>query len=194
MGQETQDFRHLIGDVEPLRRGQGRADPGHRRRSPSEAQLARRRDAEAAGEESNFLTDDFVEPLGAWDPLSYRGDGIQTGVMDRLRQGGYAPQAQLHLIKVPLERCRRELFGFIRDAEAHDLRCLLIVHGRGSRDDSPANLRRAYLDKWLRQFASVQAFASAQSRHGGLGATYVLLRKSERARAANRERQQKRRG
>jgi hypothetical protein len=34
----------------------------------------------------------------------------------------------------------------------------------------------------------VQAFHSAQPRHGGTGAVYVLLRKSERQKQLNRER------
>ena len=53
---------------------------------------------------------------------------------------------------------------------------------------------RSYVAKWLMQFDEVQAYTSAQPAHGGIGATYVMLRKSERARARNRERQQKRRG
>ena len=71
---------------------------------------------------------------------------------------------------------------------------MLIVHGRGQQIDSPANVLRSYLAKWLIQFEEVQAYVSAQQVDGGLGATWVMLRKSERARAENRERQQKRRG
>ncbi|MDX5376384.1 MAG: Smr/MutS family endonuclease, partial [Halomonas sp.] len=94
----------------------------------------------------------------------------------------------------PLAECRRALPPFIHEAYAHDLRSLLIVHGRGREIDSPANVLRSYLVKWLAQFDEVQAFVSAQQADGGLGATWVMLRKSDRARADNRERQQKRRG
>ncbi|MFD2189979.1 DNA endonuclease SmrA [Pistricoccus aurantiacus] len=190
----NQEFRHLMDDVQPLSKGQERADVKKNQQAPSEAQLARRQNAEALGDETNFLSDDFVELIGAHDPMEYRRDGIQIGVLEKLRHGGYPPEARLHLIKMPLHECRREIFRFIRDAYQHELRSLLLVHGRGREDDSRANVLRSYVAKWLVQFDEVQAYSSAPAQQGGLGATLVMLRKSERARAANRERQQKRRG
>ncbi|MCE8019081.1 DNA endonuclease SmrA [Halomonas sp. MCCC 1A11036] len=191
---EDQDFRALIGDVKPLRSHANRADPGQRRPRPTEAQLARRESAQAELARDNFLSDDFVELLPPFDPIEFRRDGIQQGVVDRLRHGGYPAQSRLHLLRRPLTDCRRALPPFIHEAYAHDLRSLLVVHGRGQESDSPANVLRSYLAKWLAQFEEVQAFVSAQQADGGLGATWVMLRKSERARAENRERQQKRRG
>lgn len=189
------DFRNLLGnDIRPLAKGRDKADIGSSSRPPSEAQMARRASAEAENVTNNFLTDEFVDLLPHHDPIEFRRDGIQTGVIDRLRHGGYAPEARLHLLKQPVRTCRSDLFTFIRDALAHDLRCLLIVHGRGKALDSHANVVRSYVAKWLAQFEEVQAYSSAQPTHGGIGATYVMLRKSERARARNRERQQKRRG
>ncbi|MDI5932931.1 DNA endonuclease SmrA [Halomonas kalidii] len=188
------DFRALMGDVRPLARARNRADPGHAARGPSEAQLARRESAAAEPQGRDFLSDDFVDLLPPFDPLEYRRDGIQQGVVDRLRHGGYAAQAQLHLLRRPLEECRRALPPFIREARDHDLRSVLIIHGRGREIDSAPNVLRSYLAKWLAQFEEVQAYVSAGQADGGLGATWVMLRKSERARSANRERQQKRRG
>lgn len=191
---EDQDFRAMVGDVKPLRRSTNRASPGQRRSQPTEAQLARRESAQAEFSGDSFLSDDFVELLPPFDPVEFRRDGIQQGVADRLRHGGYPAQSRLHLLRRPLAECRRALPPFIHEAYAHDLRSLLIVHGRGRQIDSPANVLRSYLAKWLAQFDEVQAFVSAQQADGGLGATWVMLRKSERARADNRERQQKRRG
>ncbi|MGQ4879843.1 DNA endonuclease SmrA [Billgrantia sp. LNSP4103-1] len=191
---DDQDFRALMGDVKPLRRSANRANPGQRRTRPTEAQLARRESAQAQFGQDSFLSDDFVELLLPFDPIEYRRDGIQQGVVDRLRHGGYPAQSRLHLLRRPLAECRRALPPFIREAYAHDLRSVLIVHGRGTEIDSPANVLRSYLAKWLAQFDEVQACVSAQQADGGLGATWVMLRKSERARAENRERQQKRRG
>ncbi|MFQ3787400.1 DNA endonuclease SmrA [Halomonas sp. A29] len=191
---EEQDFRALMGDVKPLCRSANRADPGPRRSRPTEAQLARRESAQEELGQDSFLSDDFVELLPPFDPIEFRRDGIQQGVADRLRQGGYPAQSRLHLLRRPPAECRRVLPQFIHEAYAHDLRSLLIVHGRGHEIDSPANVLRSYLAKWLNQFEVVQAYVSAQQADGGLGATWVMLRKSERARADNRERQQKRRG
>ena len=194
MNMMDREFRRQMGDVRPLAKGKDRAQVSQGPKGPTEAQMARRDAAQKAAEGGNFLSDDFVELAGCHDPLEYRRDGIQLGVVERLRHGGYPPEAYLHLQRRPLADCRRELFGFIRDAHAQGLRSLMVVHGRGREDDSPANVLRSYLAKWLGQFEEVQAYASAPAPQGGLGATLVMLRKSERARANNRERQQKRRG
>ncbi|WP_434985666.1 DNA endonuclease SmrA [Vreelandella zhaodongensis] len=190
---DEMDFSALVGDVKPLPK-HNRADTGTQRQRPTEAQLARRESAEERLEERNFLSDDFVDLLPPFDPMEYRREGIQQGVVDKLKHGGYSVQAQLYLLRRPLAECRRMLFPFIQDAYAHDLRSVLIVHGRGRKIDSPANILRSYLAKWLSQFEEVQAYVSAQSSEGGLGATWVMLRKSDRAKSNNRERQQKRRG
>ncbi|GAA3908845.1 DNA endonuclease SmrA [Halomonas cibimaris] len=187
------DFAAMVGEVTPLKRD-NRADPGKAPPDSADAGQARRDAAEQDVSERNFLSDDFVELLAPNDPMAYRQNGIQQGVADRLRHGGYPAQAQLHLLRLPLTECRRQLFAFIEEAGSSDLRAVLIVHGRGREIDSPANVLRSYIAKWLPQFDRVQAYASAQPADGGLGATWVMLRKSPRARANNRERQQKRRG
>ncbi|HCW48188.1 MAG TPA: DNA endonuclease SmrA, partial [Erwiniaceae bacterium] len=50
----------------------------------------------------------------------------------------------------------------------------------------------SYLARWLQQFEDVQAFCIAQPQHGGSGAIYVGMRKTEKARLDNRERHAKR--
>ncbi|GHB09096.1 DNA endonuclease SmrA [Salinicola rhizosphaerae] len=193
---DQQAFRQALGnDVRPLTKGNGKASLGQRRSAPSEAQLARRQSAATGTEdERDFLSDEFVDLVGAHDPIEFRRDGIQIGVLERLRHGGYAAEGRLHIMRMPIIDCRREVFRFLRDAFEHDLRSLLIVHGRSSTDEGKANVVRSYLHHWLQQFEQVQAFSSAPPQQGGLGATLVMLRKSERARAQNREQQQKRRG
>ncbi|WDA23515.1 Smr/MutS family protein [Aeromonas hydrophila] len=74
-----------------------------------------------------------------------------------------------------------------------DIRCLLILHGKGERS-TPRALLKSYVSAWLPQLPAVMAMHSAERRHGGGGALYVLLRKSERKKAENRERHQKRLG
>lgn len=193
---DDQAFRQALGnDVRPLTKGRDKAAIGKRRGHPSESQLARRESAQRiAGDERDFLSDEFVDLVGAHDPIEFRRDGIQLGVLERLRHGGYAAEARLHIMRMPVIECRRSVAAFLREAYAHDLRSVLIVHGRSNEDDGKANVVRSYLRHWLVQFEQVQAFSSAPPQQGGLGATFVMLRKSERARAQNRERQQKRRG
>lgn len=132
-GHDDIDFKTMMGDVQPLRRSQNRADAGHRPAAPTESQIARRRHALSGNDGADGLSDDFVDLVPPYDPLEFRRDGIQIGVMERLRQGGYPVQASLHLLRRPLYECRASLPQFIRDAYAADLRSVLIVHGAAER-------------------------------------------------------------
>ncbi|MGJ8513249.1 DNA endonuclease SmrA [Carnimonas bestiolae] len=183
---ERRLFEREMSGVEPI--AQRSNVRHHTPKAPSEAQLARRQHATAGNTDDNFLSDEFVELVAADEPLRYRRDGIQRGLLDKLAHGGYLVESQLNVQRRPLSDVRRELFGFIRDAQAHQLRSLLIIHGRGRRDDSHATIVRSYMAKWLAQFECVQAFCSAAPRLGGLGATQIVLSKSEAARHHTRER------
>jgi DNA-nicking Smr family endonuclease len=63
---------------------------------------------------------------------------------------------------------------------AQGKRCVLVVHGRGRSSESEPVLKEALLE-WLAEPPAserVLAFTSARGRDGGVGATYVLLRRS----------------
>jgi DNA-nicking Smr family endonuclease len=147
---------------------------------------------EAAQQETigdkNFLTEEYVDLLGPFDPIEYKKDGVQEGVYKRLKQGRYPVDAALNLQKKPVERCRAEVFQFIEDCHKHDIRVAMITVGRGESIDSLPCVVKSYLARWLPQFPQVIAINSAQKTHGGLGAIYVLLKKSEKQKAINRDR------
>jgi DNA-nicking Smr family endonuclease len=84
-----------------------------------------------------------------------------------------------------VEQARKEVYDFIREAVQYDLRTVLIVHGKGQHSGAP--LLKSYLNKWLPELGQVLAFSSAQKQHGGLGAVYVMLAKSEAKKQENRE-------
>ena len=140
----------------------------------------------------NFLTTGFLEIIPLAAPLEFKREGLQTGVLDKLRHGKYKQEASLNLIRQPVEKCRQMLFAYIQEAKKDGLRNLLIVHGKGRDDESHANIVRSYLARWLVEFEDVQAFCSAMPHHGGSGACYVALKKSEQAKAENWERHAKR--
>jgi len=201
---ERRLFEREMADVTPLPKHsstaahatpQSNARPGSPGlNTPTESQLARRVSATESRDEHNFLSDEFVDLLRHDEPISYRKEGIQTGLLQKLEHGHYSVESQLNLLGTSLHQCRNDVFNFIRDAQHHQLRSLMIIHGRGQKDDSKANIIRSYVVKWLNQFDEVQAYCSAQARLGGLGATCVVLKKSEKARQKNRERHLNRRG
>ncbi|MGZ0750397.1 DNA endonuclease SmrA [Kluyvera sichuanensis] len=140
----------------------------------------------------NFLTTGFLDIVPLATPLEFKREGLQTGVLDKLRLGKYSQQASLNLLHQPVEKCRQSLFAFIHQAQKENLRNVLIIHGKGKEDNSHANIIRSYLARWLTEFDDVQAFCSALPHHGGSGACYVALRKSEAAKQENWERHAKR--
>ncbi|WP_342320797.1 DNA endonuclease SmrA [Kosakonia sp. BYX6] len=140
----------------------------------------------------NFLTTDFLDIIPLDTPLEFRREGLQNGVIDKLRLGKYPQQASLNLLRQPVEQCRQALFRFMYQCRQDGLRNLLIIHGKGREDNSHPNIVRSYLARWLSEFDDVQAFCVALPHHGGSGACYVALRKSEQAKHENWERHAKR--
>lgn len=137
------------------------------------------------------LAGEPVELLAPLAELSFRRAGVQHGVFRNLRLGKYSLDARLDLHRLTVERARREVYQFVQDCVAHDVRSALITHGKGEGRDKPA-LLKSYLAHWLPQMDEVLAFHSAQKQHGSYGATYVLLRKSEHKKLDNRERHSRR--
>ena len=155
---------------------------------PTPAQLARQQAAVAAAEgDGNPLTLGEVPPVGPWDQLAWKKDGVQEGVYRKLRLGRYPLQATLDLHRRTVREARDELYRFMLDCVAMDLRTVLIAHGRGDRSATPGRIK-SHVARWLEDLPDVLAFHSAQRHHGGYGATYVLLRKSPEKRNDNRER------
>ncbi len=130
---------------------------------------------------------EMVEPLAL---LSFQRPGVQHGVFKNLRLGKYAIDARLDLHKLTVDKARREVYQFIQDCVNNDVRAVLITHGKGEGREQPAMLKSC-VAFWLPQLPEVLAFHSAQKHHGGYGATYVLLKKSERKKLENRERHSK---
>ncbi|STS82436.1 Smr domain protein [Klebsiella pneumoniae] len=94
-------------------------------------------------------------------PLEFKREGLQSGVLDKLRRGKYSQQASLSLLRQPVEQCRQMLFAFMVQAQKEGLRNVLIVHGKGRDDQSHANIIRSYLARWLEELPEVQAFCAA---------------------------------
>ncbi len=164
-------------------------------KGPTDAQRARKEAAEASLEDTqDFLSTEYIEPVDPDDLLTYKKDGVQEGVFRKLRLGLYAIESTLFLTQMTIHDVKRELVRFIDDCHKANVRSLLINHGMGKNSKPFPGYLKSCLNKWLPQFDAILAFHTAQKHHGGYGATYVLLRKSERKKQENKERHMKRRG
>ena len=138
----------------------------------------------------NPLKEGDIAPLDSWYVLEFKRPGIQNGVFRKLKQGRYESEAMLDLHRLTTSMARKELFEFVEESHQLGLRTVLIIHGKGqtSAERERSSILKGCTDHWLRELELVQAFHSAQPQHGGTGAVYVLLRKSEEKKRENRER------
>jgi len=184
-------FYQEMGDVVPLKR-EHRVALGGGAQDDRDSSLAERRQAAVAAPEAdrNILNDREVEPLDPWYVLDFKRPGVQNGVYRKLRQGRYEQEARLDLHRMSVRVARKELFEFIEQCFELGLRSVMLIHGKGERgaDRERSAVLKGHVNVWLREMPVVQAFHSAQARHGGTGAAYVLLRKSEEQKRINRER------
>ena len=191
MADDDKIFLEEMSDVAPLKRDArvviNRAD-----KSSKDSSLAHRRAAAVASSaaDRNILTEDGIVPLDPWYVLEFKRPGIQNGVFRKLRQGRYEAEASLDLHRMTVAIARQELFQFIDDCHQLGLRTVLLIHGKGETptERGKYSILKGCTDHWLRELAAVLAFHSAKPQHGGTGAVYVLLRKSEDKKRENRER------
>ena len=183
--EEKKLFRDFVGDVEPLSQAAQRLKIPVDRNSP--ALVTRRMAAVRVNEsEDNFLAgEEHVPRVKPLETLSFKRDGVQHGVFRRLKQGQYTVESSLDLHRLTVVQARKEVLAFVRDCVAHDIRCGSITHGKGEQRESPA-LLKSCVNYWLPQLSEVLAFHTAPRHSGGLGATFILLRKSADRKAANR--------
>lgn len=188
---DNDDFLKAMGDVKPIR---AEKRVTLQKTSTADAALqARRKSAqEHLIKPVDPLAESEVVQLDPQAILEYRRPGVQHGVYKQLRMGRYAIDARLDLHRMTVEQARRSVYQFIRDCVAHDIRCALLTHGKGEGRKTPAVLK-SYVAHWLPQIDEVLAFHSAQKHHGGLGACYIMLKKSEKKRQENLEKHLRRR-
>ena len=115
------------------------------------------------------------------DGLSY-GDapGVDKRTATRFRRGLMPIDATLDLHGHTQASGRTALAGFLRAHRAAGRRCVLVVTGKGLKDDWSVGALRQALPGWLNApdlRRLILAYCHAQPQHGGSGAVYILLRR-----------------
>lgn len=106
--------------------------------------------------------------------------GLDPKIFKRLKAGEFSPEAHLDLHGLTLEDAYYNLMLFMKENYLKGKRCLLLIPGRGKNSPQGTSILRSNLQSWLTRDPLkriVLAFSTAQPRHGGAGALYVLLRK-----------------
>ncbi len=172
------DFFQQMKDVKPIK-VEAKVTLASPHLDKTNAETRRKAALAEIEKNKNFLSGEYIEPVDALSVIEFKRDGVQTGVYRNLRLGKYQIDARLDLHNMKVDQARNAVFQFVKDCINHDIRCALITHGKGEGREQPAQLKSC-VAHWLPQFDAVLAFHSAQKQHGWVGATYVLLRKSEK--------------
>lgn len=112
---------------------------------------------------------------------------MDSKAFGRLKRGKLVPEARIDLHGMTLDQAHPELVRFILTSQTRGLRLVLVITGKGMREDpyDPMPRRRGVLKtqvpQWLRMPPVAQAVlqvSEAHRRHGGEGAYYVYLRRA----------------
>ena len=111
-------------------------------------------------------------------PLGRFAD-IDRASAERLKRGLHPIAARIDLHGLTQAEAHRELAEFVEFSHQAGRRCVLVITGRGLGPSGPGVLKRA-VPRWLDEAGlrrRILAVATAQPRHGGAGALYLLLRR-----------------
>ena len=120
------------------------------------------------------------------DRLSRDPVRMDSKAFTRMKRGKLVPEARIDLHGMTIDQAHPELIRFILTSQTRGLRLVLVITGKGMREDphDPMPRRRGVLKtqvpQWLRLPPAAQAVlqvSEAHNRHGGSGAYYVYLRK-----------------
>jgi DNA-nicking Smr family endonuclease len=105
--------------------------------------------------------------------------GIDRANAERLKRGQHPVEARLDLHGMTQDEAHHALSRFIRNARGSGKRCVLVITGRGRMG---GGVLRSAVPRWLNEpefRPLLLAIATAQPWDGGVGALYVMLRRTQ---------------
>ncbi len=118
------------------------------------------------------------QPVSSEEFLSFARTGLQPRAKQQLRRGDFPIEATLDLHGMNINQAQQAMMEFFAQAIAHHCRCVLVIHGKGSRIETHKPILKNKVNQWLRKLPNILAFSSAKQQQGGVGAVYVLLKRA----------------
>ena len=139
---------------------------------------------EAVNDLQRFMQGDIEFELEYTEEFMYGYvRGLDSKVFQQLKAGSLSVAAHLDLHGMTSDQARDSLLFFIRESYLQGHRCVLVVTGRGKNSPGGQAILRTEAETWLTRDPLrrvVLAFCTAQPKHGGAGAVYVLLRRQKK--------------
>ncbi len=129
--------------------------------------------------ERSLILDDLgeMEWVSIDDILRFHRSGLQTKLLKKLSKGQLPIEGRADLHRMSVTQALNFADDFIKHCQLQALRHVLIIHGKGIKTEKPILKNAIYA--WLKNNESVLALHSAQSKDGGTGALYVLIKLSK---------------
>ena len=170
-------FKEMMKSVKPLRQKVLKEQYDYRPPAPK-ANLIPKPKPQTFENKTNFEVYTYnhhTHAVKSEEVMIYYKNTLSNSHRKKLQQGQLVIQAKLDLHGLNIDLARETLCNFIQKQYEYGYRCLLIVHGKGGLHGETPILKN-HVNDWLQQLPQVLAFHSAQQRHGGTGAVYVLLK------------------
>jgi DNA-nicking Smr family endonuclease len=119
---------------------------------------------------------DMEELISRYPPTGPK-DSREDSRREQRNQPGADPQATLDLHGMTSREAEQALEDFVLRCRRRGLGKVLIVHGKGHHSRGEPVLQRV-VRLYLEKSPYTGAFGPADRRHGGRGATWVMLRKA----------------
>lgn len=166
-------FRKLYGDIE---RVQHDHVPEYRKKP----RIKKPRDQDKAkGMQSGISPWPDLHDMATsgHEHYTYRADGLQNKVLQRLKRGQLSPEASIDLHGMTRTQALAELQRFIDDCRSRRIKVAHVVHGKGYQSSQGKPVLKPSVALWLKQMPEVLAYSPCLPPDGGEGALYVLLKR-----------------
>jgi DNA-nicking Smr family endonuclease len=109
-------------------------------------------------------------------PDEFLSNGLSRMTLRKLRRGAWPVQDSLDLHGNNSDAARNLLQEFLHEAIQRNLRCVLVIHGKGLNSKDGEAVLRKLTRHWLTQHQMVLGYCDAPGKNGGSGAALVLLK------------------
>ena len=180
-------FEKVLSDVIPIERSSSSRDPYQETVKIPEQRSGLKFASENLNNQAKELSS--PEPLFLNDFLPGRAPGLDRSTSTKMAKGQFKIQGRLDLHGMTQQKAYVALTDFIQGAYREKKRNLLVITGKGKRQErvdsdffetTDGVLKRS-VPIWMAEPPLrnlVVAFSTAKKAHGGTGALYVLLRRA----------------
>lgn len=176
--EERQSFLDEIADVRPLV-SEERFEEVKKKPSPKPLHQPEHSENEESTQINEMSDPVDLRDAVVEDVLFFARSGIQQKLQKKLRRGELPIEEILDLHGYTVSEAKVAIQDFLHECKRQHIRYIQIIHGKGYRSEQRIPVLKTHVAYWLPQHSQVLAFSSAQSKDGGTGALYVLLKSNK---------------